>query len=158
MLKFATISVKEARSLIERGKVDWQAADEKVAVAIARYDAIFRKYAGRLYVQEHDGRFVQLDRPPIRNNQIGYYVTDYYSAVYTVSAKTLEPREHKTAFKAIEAAERAIEKAIDRREQIANAVEECEKIMPRVEAVERNWDELCALSDRISQNCNHKSA
>ena len=157
MMKFATISVKEARQLIERGKVDWQAADEKVAVAFARYDAIFKKYAERLYVQEHDGHFVLLDSP-VRHNRIVYYVTDYYPAVYTLSAKTLEPREHKTAYKALQAAERAIDKAIDRREKIANAVEACEKIMPRVEAVERNWDELCALSDRISQNCNHKSA
>lgn len=156
MMKLATISVKEARQLIERGKVEWKAADEKVAVAFARYDAVLKKYKG-LYVQEHDGHFVLIESP-VRHNRIEYYVTDYYSAVYTLSAKTLEPREHKTAYKALQVAERAIEKAIVLREKIADAVEACEKIMPRVEAVERNWNELCDLAERVKQNRNSELA
>lgn len=148
------ITVKEARTLIERGEKAWQEADEKVAVAFARYDAVFKKY-NKLYVRErglNGGDCYTLLESPVRDNGVDYYVTDYYSAVYTLNAKTLEPREHKTAYKALQAAERAIEKAIDRRELIANAIEECKKIMPRVEAVENTWDSLCALAERVQQN------
>ena len=145
-----TITLSEAKALIAQAEAKWREADSKVSVAIARYDAVFKKYKN-LYVQEHEGHFALLESP-VRGNRVAYYVTTYYPAVYKLAAKTLEPREHKTAYKTIEACERAIDKAIDRREEIAEAIEKCEKLLPKLEAQDRAWWGLEALAEEVMKN------
>ena len=150
------ITLQEAQALIARAENAWRKADEKVGEAFARYDALFKKYK-KLYVQERERHFVPIESP-IRNNRVEYYVTDYYSAVYTLAAKTLEPREHKTAYKALQAAERAIEKAIDKREKLDDALDKCKKVMPKLEQIDRNWRELENIATQVMKNRKRISA
>ena len=155
------ITLAEAKALIAQGEMKLREADSKVGVAFARYNEVFSGFDD-LYGREYnpatgncDGDFCLLECP-IQNGKVLYYVTEYYPCVYKYSKGKY--RESKTAYKALAACERAIEKAIDRRGRIDQVLEDCKKLLPKIEAQERAWSGLEALAEKVMQNRRGKTA
>lgn len=107
-------------------KVTWDVANNKVKEAFARYNyTVSGDKFGDLYGREYnpktnqwDGDFVLLTYP-VRFGYLIYYVTEDFPTVYKYNENTGKYRESKTAYKALQACERAIDKAISIRESIS---------------------------------------
>lgn len=101
----------------------WEKADSLVKAAFARYnDTVSGEKFGDLYAQDSEGNFMLLEYP-VRWGICVYYVSEDFPAVYKFNERTGKYRESKTAYKAIKAAERAIDNAISLREFV-EAVDE----------------------------------
>ena len=150
------ITLRQAQELIARGEEKWQELDSKVAKAFARYnDTVSGEKFGNLYGREYnsktdkfDGNFVLLEYP-VRFERLLYYVTEEFPAVYKRDARTGKYRESKTAYKAIQACERAIDKAIDRREYLEDTLDKCKKLLPKIEKRERALDFLADVMEHV---------
>lgn len=106
-------------------------ADIAVAMQFARYNnTVSGEKFGDLYGREYnpttgkfDGDFFLLEYP-VHFNRVVYFVTEEVPTVYKYNEHTGKYRESKTAYKAIAACERAINKALDKCETISAALDD----------------------------------
>lgn len=107
----------------QRIQNEWRKLDEKVGVAFQRYNYTVSGKFGDLYGREYnfatgkfDGEYFLLTYP-VRFGTLFYFVTKENPMVYKLDERTGKYRESKTAYKAIQRCEAAINRAIDRREE-----------------------------------------